>query len=383
MHRELPVAVLSINDTSGTVYRVEDVVQPAHLPIGLFSADRREFAKNLNLWLAGRTIPASRSGFHHALEALQIQKKLQLSASTLMMKCFALSLSDQYWLNPAEQPLEWRKVNFYHNDFSEDVGNILFGQIPERDSIDLVSPCNTSDGWLKKKWKILNGQRVLVKGGSGMAQQEPFNEAAASLLCRKLGIPHVEYSLLFEGSQPYSVCTNMTTDRQDFVSGYYIFSAFPRGDGVSAYAQFLNCCEKLGIPDVTEQLQQMMILDYLICNQDRHFGNFGAIRDAVTLEWMGFAPIFDSGTSLWFDQYATKINALADAPAKPFAATQQEQLALAKKSLQTLDLTALDGCKDDVLAIFEQAHFGEPNRAQVLADALAARCKFLKEDTLI
>ena len=81
----------------------------------------------------------------------------------------------------------------------------------------------------------------------------------------------------------------------------------------------------------------MMILDYLICNQDRHFGNFGAIRDAVTLEWMGFAPIFDSGTSLWFDQYATKINALADAPAKPFAATQQEQLALAKKSLQTLD----------------------------------------------
>ena len=192
-------------------------------------------------------------------------------------------------------------------------------------------PCNTSDGWLKKKWKILNGQRVLVKGGSGMAQQEPFNEAAASLLCRKLGIPHVEYSLLFEGSQPYSVCTNMTTDRQDFVSGYYIFSAFPRGDGVSAYAHFLNCCEKLGIPDVTEQLQQMMILDYLICNQDQHFGNFGAIRDAVTLEWMGFAPIFDSGTSLWFDQYATKINALTDAPAKPFAATQQEQLALAKK----------------------------------------------------
>lgn len=161
-----------------------------------------------------------------------------------------------------------------------------------------------------------------------------------------------------------------------------IFFLLSPRDDVSAYAYFLNCCEKLGIPDVTEQLQQMMILDYLICNQDRHFGNFGAIRDAVTLEWMGFAPIFDSGTSLWFDQYATKINALTDAPAKPFAATQQEQLALAK-SLQTLDLTALDGCKDDVLAIFEQAHFGEPNRAQVLADALAARCKFLKEDTLV
>lgn len=89
----------------------------------------------------------------------------------------------------------------------------------------------------------------------------------------------------------------------------------------------------------------MMLLDYLICNQDRHFGNFGAIRDAVTLEWVGFAPIFDSGTSLWFDQYASKIHALTDAPAKPFAATQQAQLAFARDGLQTLDLSALNGCK--------------------------------------
>lgn len=378
MHRETVVAVLSVNDISGTVYRVDDVLHPAHLPIGLYAPDHKELAKNLNLWLAGRTIPASRSGFHRALEDLQVQKKLQLSASTLMMKCFALSLSDQYWLNPAEQPLEWSKVNFYNNDFSEDVGNILFGQIPQQDSIDLASPCNTSDGWLKKKWKILNCQRVLVKGGSGMAQQEPFNEVVASLLCRKLGIPHVEYSLLFEGDKPYSVCPNMTTDRQDFVSAYYIFSAFPRADGVSAYDHFLACCEKLGIPDVPERLQQMMILDYLICNQDRHFGNFGAIRDAVTLEWVGFAPIFDSGTSLWFDQYASKIDALADAPAKPFAATQQAQLALARDGLPALNLAALDDCKDEVLAIFEQAHFGEPNRANILVDALAVRCKILQ-----
>ena len=306
-------------------------------------------------------------------------EELELSSpQELIEKCFGLSLSDQYWLNPAEQPLEWSKVNFYNNDFSEDVGNILFGQIPQQDSIDLASPCNTSDGWLKKKWKILNCQRVLVKGGSGMAQQEPFNEVVASLLCRKLGIPHVEYSLLFEGDKPYSVCPNMTTDRQDFVSAYYIFSAFPRADGVSAYDHFLACCEKLGIPDVPERLQQMMILDYLICNQDRHFGNFGAIRDAVTLEWVGFAPIFDSGTSLWFDQYASKIDALADAPAKPFAATQQAQLALARDGLPALNLAALDDCKDEVLAIFEQAHFGEPNRANILVDALAVRCKILQ-----
>ena len=102
------------------------------------------------------------------------------------------------------------------------------------------------------------------------------------------------------------------------------------------------------------------------------------ICDAVTLDWVGFAPIFDSGTSLWFDQYASKIKALADAPAKPFAATQQAQLALARDGLPALNLAALDDCKDEVLAIFEQAHFGEPNRANILVDALAVRCKILQ-----
>ena len=53
MHRETVVAVLSVNDISGTVYRVDDVLQPAHLPIGLYAPDHKELAKNLNLWLAG------------------------------------------------------------------------------------------------------------------------------------------------------------------------------------------------------------------------------------------------------------------------------------------------------------------------------------------
>ena len=44
MHRELPVAILSINDISGTVYRVDDMLQPAHLPTGLYAADRKELA---------------------------------------------------------------------------------------------------------------------------------------------------------------------------------------------------------------------------------------------------------------------------------------------------------------------------------------------------
>ena len=61
---------------------------------------------------------------------------------------------------------------------------------------DLRSPDNTSDGYLKKRWKIIGGKRCLLKAGSNPFMQQPFNEAAASLVAQRLGIPHVPYTLL-------------------------------------------------------------------------------------------------------------------------------------------------------------------------------------------
>ena len=49
-------------------------------------------------------------------------------------------------------------------------------------------------------------------------------------------------------------------------------------------------------------VSQMIVLDYLIANEDRHQNNFGLIRNANTLEWIGPAPIFDSGSSMGYDK---------------------------------------------------------------------------------
>ncbi len=62
---------------------------------------------------------------------------------------------------------------------------------------------------------------------------------------------------------------------------------------ISLYRHYLNCCERLGIPGMEKSLDEMMVLDYLIANEDRHQNNFGAIRRADTLQYLGAAPIFD------------------------------------------------------------------------------------------
>lgn len=45
----------------------------------------------------------------------------------------------------------------------------------------------------------------------------------------------------------------------------------------------------------------MFVFDALICNVDRHLGNFGFLVDNKTNKIIGLAPIFDNGNSLFYN----------------------------------------------------------------------------------
>lgn len=237
----------------------------------------------------GRAIPASRDGIKEAL------LELNLSATQkLLNKSYGLSLSDQYWICPSGSELTWGDINFFKNSFSEDVGNVLFGK-GSSEAISLISPDNTSDGWLKKKWSILNGKRYLVKGGSGATRQEPYNEVIATKIMERLGVYHVPYSLLKQEDYPFSVCKNFITPKTELVTAWYVLNTRQKPKHVSVYQHYIDCCEALGINGIVQALDKMIVVDYLIANKDRHQNNFGVIRHAETLEWMGAAPVYDSG----------------------------------------------------------------------------------------
>ena len=46
----------------------------------------------------------------------------------------------------------------------------------------------------------------------------------------------------------------------------------------------------------------MIVVDYIVANEDRHLNNFGLVREAESLKWLGAAPIFDSGSSFGYDK---------------------------------------------------------------------------------
>lgn len=241
-----------------------------------------------------------------------------------------------------------------------------------------MSPDNTSDGWLKKKWIIAEGKRCLLKAGSGATQQEPYNEVLASIIMERLGIAHAAYSLVVEEGYPYSLCENFITPDTELVTAWYIMQTFPKPNHVSVYRHYLNCCEQLGIPGIRESIDRMLVLDYLILNEDRHQNNFGAIRNVNTLEWLGAAPVFDNGSSLWFDKPGGMIGAVNRAVCKPFKNSHEEQIRLVS-SFDWLDLTALDGIEEEWRELTKDSLFVDEVRTQALCRALRSRIKGLGE----
>lgn len=181
MHREIPVAKICLDGETAFVSAVQEIVNPAHVPVGISVKKGKIDRAALNEWWRGRAIPASRAGLRHALKELHIS-----SPQVLLEKCLGLSLSDQYWICPANRQVLWHEANFFENPFSGDVGNILIGHPSNGGAVSLMSPDNTTDGWLKKKWAILDGKRCLLKGGSGATQQEPYNEVLASRIMERL-----------------------------------------------------------------------------------------------------------------------------------------------------------------------------------------------------
>ncbi len=376
MHKRLAVAELDIDDETGTILKVKTVYEPKHLPVGISYKRGMVDRATLNAWWTERSIPETRSGLREALETLNIS-----NTKTLLVRCFGLSLSDQYWIKPQDKDITWDEVNFFENSFSEDVGDILFGGVKDGKELDFSSPDNTSDGCLKKRWKIIDGKRCLIKGGSNPFRQQPFNEVIASKIMDLLWIPHVSYDLLWFDNTPHSVCEDFVTQDTELVSAWWILQTQKKENSQSLYQHFKKCCEGLGIQDVETAMNRMLVLDYIIANEDRHLNNFGVLRNAETLEWLGFAPIFDSGSSLGYDKLPPQIRAGKDIICKPFKKAHEEQLKLVT-DFSWIDFSKLADVADVIAEAFAQDKNQEwinEERVQAIQTATGKRIRALQD----
>ena len=165
--------------------------------------------------------------------------------------------------------------------------------------VGLDSPDNTSDGVLSKRWVCRNGERCLLKGGT-LLDQEPYNEVIATELFSRLlsEDDYVPYTLIEWGGAPVSSCPNFVGPTEEFIPAYYVNEVLPSAPHRDSYRHYVECCAALGVEGIETALGKMILCDDIMANTDRHWRNFGLIRDVETLEYRT-APLFDTGSSLW------------------------------------------------------------------------------------
>ena len=370
MHRDVNVAELDIDDSSGWIQKVVGIDNRGHMPVGTVIKDSFLDTDRLKRWWINRSIPMSRSGIRDVLSELDIA-----STTVLLTKSMGLSLSDQYWIRLSGTDVNWSDVNFFDNPFTEDLGDVLIGYDTGKVDIDLSSPDSTSEGNLKKRWKIIDGRRFLIKGGSGPERQEPLNEVVAHHIADSMHIDNVRYDLLWDGSEPYSVCEDFVSSDQDFISMYHIMHTGKKDSSV--YLQTVNCCEAIGI-DIVPFLDRMIVLDYIIANGDRHLNNFGLIRDAASLEWISPAPVFDSGSSMGFDQPTAYITPVMNYASKPFNKDPERQLSLVT-DLTWIDFDEIHRAIDESYDVFSSSERIGHDRTDAILSMVSSRADHVEK----
>ena len=142
---------------------------------------------------------------------------------------------------------------------------------------------------------------MLLKGG-GTNNQEPYNEVVATALHQRMlkADEYVPYRLVDDAGTTLCACEDFLSDEEEFVPAIYVDRLVPEQSHLSHYQHYVRCCESLGVEDAETALWKMIVCDDIIANSDRHYRNFGVIRNVETLACRP-TPIFDSGSCLWAD----------------------------------------------------------------------------------
>lgn len=301
MHKDIPVCLMEISEDGilGSVRRNEAAKE--HFPLG-GQMNNMKFHE----WWRDRAIPKTRHGAKSALQRLGYS-----STNSALVNNLALSLSDCYWIKPRGEELTWKDTNLFANDFVDTFGEITINQ---DHMIDLRKEtrfnCATSQGELQKKWCIdKEGRRYMIKGNYGQSYQQSLNEIFATQLHKQQGISnYTPYSLVkvqvdgnVEGLG--CMCYDFCNEDIECISAWELLQTIKIKQNESYYYPLKRVCSGLGISeqDFSDFMDYQIMTDFLMSNTDRHMNNIAIMRNPDTLQVLGFAPIYDSGNSMFYN----------------------------------------------------------------------------------
>lgn len=232
----------------------------------------REFYKHIGLYTIARLIDA----FH------------------------CVSLHDTFWLKRTNDLLTWNDVSPFRNTYSDVISTYaLEGITLDTKDKNYFSPVVGNNGSFPHTWiftengiKFVKASSKYTLGGTNSGR-EPYSEYYASIIADYLGFNHVKYSirnhLRYDGKlDVVTECDCYTSENIGTVTAYDL--------GINTYEELIEFSRKLSKESYITCVD-MLFLDCLLLNTDRHFENIEFFVNNDTQQILGIAPIFDNNYS--------------------------------------------------------------------------------------
>ncbi len=331
MHKDDRVAAVVLEPVTGSIITISQVFIRELLPVGTDGPDA-----GLKAWWQRRAVPITQGNISKVLDHIGF-----LTPQAYLVRTLGLSMTDCYWLKPANTAYTWKEVSLFRNDFDDVVGASQFAGIDtmiDFRNFDVRFPSASTRGDVPKAWICVDGgRRYLVKGSRNGSTQQIFNEVVAAYIHRKQSkfdfVDYQFYTIDYGHGKQLGVSSEaFTSEELEFIPARDLLISAKK-PGVTDYDSFVEACVEGGLEreEVTAFMDYMLLTDFVITNTDRSYENFGVLRDSNTLRYVKMAPIFDSGNSMFYDLDMTRGSLeLKNIPVDSFAANEAGLLLLVK-----------------------------------------------------
>lgn len=285
MNKNRALAILEINKNFTGIVKILD-----NIPY---------YIGDIPAWISNRTTPIGRANIEYLLKLAGIRNKEEYLSVT-----HGISMTDTFWFRQIGDNITWEKISPYRNRFSRVISEIcLNGDYKYNGELRSPSPDYKIDGSVDKCWKHINGDTYLFKTAgecfTGLAGLRPYMEYYASQVadCLIDNKNHfVKYGITVGLTKngfrkPYVYCRAITDEQRGLLA--YCDSKYNKISLDELDKHYLNY-------ESRKILREMIVLDSIILNCDRHDGNYGFIVDNDTYNILGLAPIYDNDCSLGF-----------------------------------------------------------------------------------
>ena len=233
-----------------------------------------------------------------------------------------VSMNDTFWVRLECENVSWEDVSPFRHPYSKEVTVFSLDHVHKSYKQGYYSPDMARNGSYPACWDYNGGDVRLLKAAyvSGYrASHDPYSEYFASELCDFLGFEHVSYDLVRHERVDGHVsvitsCRCYTSEKVGSVPAYEL--------GLTGYEQILSFCQSLGGHNA-ETFLDMLFLDCLLMNPDRHLRNVEFFVDNDTQEVLSIVPIFDNNKSMLpycntWDHMSEYARGVAAADGRPF-----------------------------------------------------------------